>query len=508
MKRKVSAWIGAASHFFRKGVWEFHGADATRTRRAAIRAAQLAVMIVRGFRQTQCSLHAASLTFFSLLSLVPVLALTLVMARAFGGAELAKRQINRRLDGWMAQVEAAARPAAPKAAAGDAGAAGGDAGAGGGALPGDAAADPSAAARAFVKQVRATADKLMGQVDRLDFGTLGGVGAVMLLWTVIGVLGKVEDSFNKVWGVDRPRSLYRKTSDYLCTILILPFLMVAASTIPVAARITRFMDATVGGEVSTAVKTLLESGLFKTSVTLLLSALTFAFLLGFMPNTRVKALPALAGGLVTAVLFSWWFRVCAWLQVGIARYSALYGGFAALPILLMWVYTSWQIVLLGSETAFAIQNRETYQMEGLAGRASLRARFLLALAFCAEAAGRARGKAGGPFAAQEFAQARGLPHRLVRDMLDGLTRNKILAEIADEPGSYLLYRCGGSLTVADLLLGLVDEGIPPGALGLRGLDAPVWELNGRLDEALKAAFGQSISSVGARPQPGPGPARA
>ena len=317
----------------------------------------------------------------------------------------------------------------------------------------------------------------------------------MLIWSVVGTLGKVEDSFNQVWGVEQPRPLLRKVADYLFVIMILPFLITAVSSVPVANMVANIMDKTVGGAVSAQFKAVVGSGLLKAGITLTVGTLTFAFLLGFMPNTRVKAGPALAGGLVTLVLFWGWLKLCAMLQVGIAKYSALYGGFAVLPILLMWVYTSWQIVLLGAEIAFAAQNRDTYMLEQNASEASQRARLLLALALCAAMARQARAAGGGPFDAEAFAHAQGVPRRFLNDVLDCLKRHGLLAEVADRPGAYLLCRCGSSVTGAEVVRTLLDDGEKPEALGLGGLGASVLALNGKFDQAVEAALATPVAQV-------------
>ena len=174
-----------------------------------------------------------------------------------------------------------------------------------------------------------------------------------------------------------------------------------------------------------------------------------------------RGIPALAGGFITILLFGGWLKLCAMLQVGIAKYSALYGGFAVVPILLMWVYMSWQIILLGAEIVFAVQNRDTYVLEQHASEASLRSRLLLALTLCSETARLARDKDGGPFAAEAFAKQHGIPSRFVKEVLDGLVRNQVLAEVAERPGEYLLYRCASSITVAEVTKILMDDGEPP-----------------------------------------------
>jgi len=195
----------------------------------------------------------------------------------------------------------------------------------------------------------------------------------------------------------------------------------------------------------------------------------FAFLLGFMPNERVRFKPAIVGGFVTMLLFVAWLKLCAMLQVGIARSSMVYGGFALLPILLLWMYTSWQIVLIGAEIAFAAQNRDTYVLEQYAAEANLRTRIVLACALCAEAAKRAVERDAGPFAAEEFAREHGIPHRLVREVLDRLERNGVFAQVAGREERYVLCRYGTGMTAAEIINLFLDEGEAPEALGINNL---------------------------------------
>ncbi|HRR33474.1 MAG TPA: YihY/virulence factor BrkB family protein [Kiritimatiellia bacterium] len=473
---KIAALLADCRAFVERGVWETDCRTLPLPRRIGFYAVRLCSLVLSGFKSDQCSLHAASLTFFSLMTLIPILALTLAMARAFGGADLAKAQFDKHLDAWMDQMEQSVE--AKVEAEG---------------LVEDAA--PDEVAQVFSEQVREIADQLFMQLDQLKFGTLGGIGAVLLLWTVISMLGKVESSLNQVWGVEQPRQLVRKCFDYLGVCLILPFLMTAASSVPVASMVTGFMDKAVGGVVSEAAHSLLGSGLFKLSVTILTGTLTFAFLLGFMPNTRVRMVPALVGGCVTVILFGGWLKLCAMLQIGIAKYSTLYGSFAVLPILLLWVYVSWQIILLGAEISFAVQHRDTYVLEQHAAGASWRARLLMALTLCAETARQAKSDTGGPFAAETFAQKHRIPVRLVKDILDDLVRNRILAEVANRPGEYLLYRCGDSLTVADIAKVILDDGEPIEALGLNNLDDSILAFNAEFDETLTSSFARPLAQM-------------
>ena len=478
MSQENQSPVAHALAFLRRGQWQVRADRLPWPRRVALKALRFFSLVIDGFRRNQCPLHAASLTFYSLMALVPVLVLALALTRTFGGGEFARKQMDSHVNAWLAQFEQSVET--------------------------DSGSEPEAAdeeekasrrerlemVQSFTAQVKDVTGQLYERVENINFGTLGGIGLVMLLWAAVGMLGKVEKSFNAVWGVEHSRPWIRKFFDYLGVILILPFLITAVSSVPVASKVMAMMDKTVGGATAETFRSLLNSAFFKTGTMLALGTLAFAFVLGFMPNERVKVKPALIGGFVTIVLFSAWLKLCTMLLWGIAKYSALYGGFAVLPILLMWVQMSWQIVLLGAEIAFAAQNRDTYILEQYATDASLRARLMLALALCAEAARQAKaGEGGGPFAAEAFAKAKGIPHRFVREVLETLTQKRIFAEVAGEPGQYLLYRCGDSMTVADIVSMFLDNGEMPSTLGLDSLGPKAVSL----DSTINGVIGKHLA---------------
>jgi len=461
--------VARALAFLRRGQWEMQTENLSAVRRVALKALRFVSLVIDGFKRNKCPLHAGALTFHSLMALVPILVLALALARTFGVGDIARRQIDVRVNEWLEQFGQAEETAGEEAPA-----TGGEA----------AAPREETALQSFTAQVKEVTDKLYTQVESIHFGTLGGIGLVMLLWAAISVLVKVEQSFNAVWGVEKPRSWVRRFFDYLGVILILPFLITAVSSVPIASKVIMLMNKAVGGEAAETFQSLLLSPPFKTGMTLLFGTLTFAFLLGFMPNERVRVRSALIGGFVTIVLFSLWLKLCAALALGIAKYSALYGSFAVLPILLMWVHMSWQIVLLGAEIAFAAQNHDTYVLEQYATHASLRARLMLALGLCAEAARQAKERGGGPFKAELFAREKGVPHRFAREVLEHLTRNHIFAQVADEPGQYLLYRCGDCTTVAEIIGTFLNAGETPSTLGLDSLGLEVAQLDATISDVV------------------------
>ena len=194
----------------------------------------------------------------------------------------------------------------------------------------------------------------------------------------------------------------------------------------------------------------------------------FLVLIVFMPNTVVRKRPAAISALVAAILWILWQKIYISLQVGVARYNAIYGTFASVPIFLLWLYVGCMIILLGAELAFALQNHHTYALERAAGHASVRSRTLLALLALSEAA---RGFAtGGRLDAHALAERQGVPIRLVLDVLRVLARAGYLTEIAEPADCYVLARPPDCIPAAEVARLLAAEGAPPAQLGLAALE--------------------------------------
>ena len=158
---------------------------------------------------------------------------------------------------------------------------------------------------------------------------------------------------NEVWEVDKSRPLWQRCALYLFISMILPLLLAFTMSLPILHVVKVVVDATLGatgytkwlGEKLVAV---LASRLFGYAVSLVFATVAAAFVLKIIPQRKVQMRAAVEGGLLTAVLFGGWMKACAVAQVGIAKFSALYGSFAFLPIVLAWIYMSWQIVLFGA----------------------------------------------------------------------------------------------------------------------------------------------------------------
>ena len=324
--------------------------------------------VLRTFLDNNCAMHAAGLTYYAMLALVPVLCVLLLLAKTFGADQYAKDRAHTWFEDHIRQFEQAVADPEPVAAERTEPKRDGTAET---AQPaGEPASDPSAATEKgrkrestleFVNQARSIESGLMERIGQFNVGTLGWVGLLMLIWTVIGSIGMVEVSFNGIWGVRKARALWRQVLLYVFVCFVLPILVGLSLSVPLLKLAKDIIMATAGALwltrwLSDGMIWILDSWAIRLAITLFFATCVFTFLFKVLPNCRVPIRPAFWCGLVTAVLFGAWFKLCAVAQVGIAKSSALYGSFAFLPIVLAWFYMSWQVVLLGACMTRAFEN--------------------------------------------------------------------------------------------------------------------------------------------------------
>lgn len=395
---------------------------------AGWRLVRIAWLAGRGVLRDQCLLRASALTYITVLSLVPLLALAFAVAKGFGFyAHLVHDVIEPFLDRTFGALP----------------------------VPGEGI-DSEESGLA----VRIAIDQLLSFVDGTKFSALGVVGLLVLLWTGLKLLGAIEQAFNDIWDAPRPRSVMRKLSDYLAMIVVTPIFLFAATGLTTAAHgsaFARFLRDSAG----------LGSAL---DVTLRLAPLlalwaSFAFLYYAMPNTRTRCASAALGGLLASLLWQGALLLHIRFQVGVANYNAIYSSFAALPIFLVWVNVSWVIVLLGAELAFAHQSEPSYAEApsarpadpSLGVAAGLRAVLRIAQSF---AAGEP------PRSSTAIAEDLALPEPAVAGSLGQLARAGILA-VADHEGApaWVLARDPATVRAKDVLDALRRSGarvdLPP-----------------------------------------------
>lgn len=189
--------------------------------------------------------------------------------------------------------------------------------------------------------------RVLEYVDRTKVGALGAVGLVALLLTAVSVLGNVELSFNDIWQIRRGRSFIRKVSDYTALLVVGPVLLLASLSLTTTLQSPAVMERlSILGQ---------ALPVFLKALPFLAVWLAFTALYLIMPNQRVPVFSALLAGAVAGAVWQVAEVLYVRFQFGITRYNAIYGALAQLPLLLAWVYLSWCIVLLGAELAFVHQ---------------------------------------------------------------------------------------------------------------------------------------------------------
>lgn len=214
----------------------------------------------------------------------------------------------------------------------------------------------------FAGDSEETISRIIAYVNNTNVTSLGAIGLVMLIVTVISLMGSIEASFNSVWGVRETRSVQRRFSDYLSVVIVGPILLLAATSMTSSLQSQWFLQWLIQNTYLGEAILLLFQFLPYLSVWI---AMTFLYI--FIPNTRVKLTSAVLGGIIagTAWELAQWFYFN--FQIGVAKYNAIYGTLAALPVFLVWIYTSWLIVLFGLEIVCAHQHRR----HGFSGFSSL-----------------------------------------------------------------------------------------------------------------------------------------
>lgn len=388
-------------------------------------ALQVGVIVAQGLARNHTMLRASALTYFTMLSLIPLLALAIGLVEVFGAGDALVRLVARQIE----------------------------------------AVSPEAG------------ERILDLVRRVDFRSLGAVGGATLFITTVLALSNVEKALNFIWGVARQRPLVRRFPDYLAVLVVAPLLLTVALSLGASLRsdavVTRLLEVPL-------LDRLFKVGLHQAPTLLFWGA--FTFLYWFLPNTTVRPLPALAGGGLAALGFSALQAGYVAFQVGVARSNALFGSFAALPVLLVWIFFSWVIVLLGAELAFALQNFATFRQARVGEEPSPAEREAVGLALATRMARAFRAGTGG-LTAEELATDLDVPVRTIRSLLDDFERAGLVAPRGDDKlDGFQLGRAAESIGVTELLTAL--RGPADAALRRVASDPPLCELFSELDGEL------------------------
>ena len=297
-------------------------------------------IVYREFKKDAITLRASALTYAFILSLVPMLALGTAVLKGLGAGDQMKKAAYQMIQKLEVMEEAQNPPPTSR-----------------GKREGQPPAVPGK--ERLSSHLKTAVDKVFAYVDRTNFAALGAFGILGLLLTVVSVFSKIEDAMNTIWDTAKGRPLGRKVMDYLALTILFPMAVNVGLATQAALESPKLL-AKVHSLVPLPWLWTLVFGL----VPLAVIVVTFAILYRFLPNTRVGFKSAAIGGMVGGV---GWILVQALymkLQIGVAKYNAIYGSFATIPLFLLWVYTGWVVFLTGAEFSYATQVRRAYLPHG------------------------------------------------------------------------------------------------------------------------------------------------
>jgi len=385
--------------FFSTDIWRITQGDVSPLKYLIVGITKKVMLAVRFFTAKRVMQKASALTYSTLLAIVPILAVVFAIARGFG--------YSKYIEVWFRD--------------------------------------------AFSSQPQ-VADVIIGFVNsylvHTKSGVFLGIGLLFMLYTVLMLVSNVEDAFNEIWQVKKPRSIFRTFTDYLAMFFLFPIAIVLTSGISI------FM--------STVADSMPDFLLLGPTIHLLLDLLPYVLMAGmfiglyiFMPNTHVKPLSAVVPGILAGIAMQGLQMVYIHSQIFLSSYNAIYGSFAALPLFMLWVQISWTISLFGAELCYTNQNLAYYDYNAQTEEISHRYKILL----CAQLMSRiCRRFANGqrPYSALELREETQVPIRIVNDLLFVLMQAGLLTEVtSDEKGETSHYM--PSEDIRNLTLGVMVD---------------------------------------------------
>lgn len=362
--------------FFQETLWQVKLSTLPTWQRILYRQLRILVVTFTEFTKDRCGEKASALTYFSLLSIVPVLAMAYGISTIFGLEEYLRGELIRYFSGQQEVLNYALQ----------------------------------------------AADRML---ETSSGGVISGISAIFLIYTVGKLMNQVEGIFNVIWESRQGRSLKRKITDYTAVILLGPLLVIASSslTVFITGGIQSFMaEWEMAGFISSGIAFFLKV-LPYTLIWVLLFLIYIVF-----PSVPVRIFPALIAGIVAGTAFQ--LTQWGWIngQVYLSRYSVIYGSFAALPLFLIWLQLSWTIILIGAELAFAIQNIDNWAYDSQRLKMNVKTRKKLQMVVLRKSVTHFAAK-DGPISFSQLCHELTLPRRFVRELVTDLLAAGLLVQV-------------------------------------------------------------------------------
>ena len=372
-------------HFLTIDIWRVTENELTKSKRVSILLLKKLILSFRGFFEDNLMMKAAGLTYYTLLAIVPTLALIIAIGKGFG----VQNSIEKFVSGLFSSNQ-----------------------------------DLLPYVMNFVSNY----------LEQAHGGLFVGIGIALLLWSVMSMFRQIENNFNNVWNVQKSRSIIRQFTTYFSLMLLVPLLIVIATSL------SNMIDPYIEYMTQKTENHFL-SGLYKILITLLpffVYWLLFTFVFIIIPNTKVKFIHALFAGIVTGTLFQTFQYLYINGQINLTKYNAVYGSFAFLPLLLFWLQISWVIVLYGAKLSYVSQNIAFHNFEKETKNISRRYKDYTTIIVLKEIILRFNDNEL-PVSDQDIANKYNIPIKLTQDILWLLTEAEIVRETYIEQSNIKTY---------------------------------------------------------------------
>lgn len=361
--------------FISEDIWRVNPSDLSKKKRRGYHILKVITLSVKHFQEDKLQRNASALTYSTFLSIIPLLAVILSIAKGFGFDNIVESQLFQYFPGQ----------------------------------------------REILTKVLDFVDSYM--VHTKD-GVFLGVGLVLLLYTVFNLISNIENTFNIIWQVPKGRSYVRRFTDYFSVFLLLPIFLICSSGISILTATT----------FETLQKYVFFAPIYEVVIAIVPIVITifvFTALYMFMPNTKVKFKNAFFAAIFSGIAFQLFQYIYISGQIWVTKYNAIYGSFAFLPLLLLWMQLSWVICLVGVEIAYANQNVHNFEYEQDSKNISRRYLDFLTLVILTLIVQRFE-KGEKPYTASEISNEYHIPTRLTQRILYLLEDLGIINEVKDE----------------------------------------------------------------------------
>lgn len=370
---RISALLTWTIRFVTYDIWRITENEVSGLKELYINIIKTIILAIRGFQSENLQTKASALTFSTVLAIVPLLAVIIGIAKGFGFQGTVRKELFNYFPGHEIEL-----------------------------------------------------NKALGIVEsylvEAQGGVIIGVGLILLLYTVVNLISSIEDTLNGIWQIQKSRPWHRKISDYLAMFLILPVLMTASSGISI------FLSTLQSSFLNEYVFFTPLVEILLTVAPFIITVMAFTGLYISLPNTKVKFMNGLIAGTLSGIAFQFFQFIYISGQIWVSKYNAIYGSFAALPLLLLWLQLSWLICLFGAELSYASQNVKKFSFERDSKNISRRYKDFLTLLITSLIVKRFS-KGEKPYTADELSDAYRIPIRITTQILYQLTELNILIEV-------------------------------------------------------------------------------